>query len=79
METYTQLIKELQNLNQEIRQRHSSMPSCTEQEMKSLAKWLEEIRQMEKELENISSIISLHLNLLEIEFKEQQTKNISKD
>ena len=79
METYTQLIKELQNLNQEIRRKHSSMHLCTEQEMKSLAKWLEEIRQMEKELENISSVISLHLNLLEIEFKEQQTKNISKD
>ena len=44
MEIYTQLIKKLQNLNQEIRQRHSSMHSCTEQEMKSLAKWSKEIQ-----------------------------------
>ena len=75
METYTQLIKELHNLNQEIRRRHSSMPSCTEQEMKSLAKWLEDLRVMVGELENISSIVNLHLNLLETEFKEQQIKN----
>ena len=78
-ETYTPLIKNLHSLNQEIRRRHSSMPSCTEQEMKSLALWLEELQQMVKELDNISLIISHHLNLLEIEYKEHQQKVISRD
>ena len=79
METYTPLIKNLQTLNQEIRQRHSSMPSCTEQEMKNLVAWSEEVQQMVRELDNISLIISLHLSLLETEYKELQQKTISKD
>ena len=56
-EIYTPLIKNLQSLNLEIRQRHSSMHSCTEQEMKNLGTWLEELQQMVKELDNISLII----------------------
>lgn len=42
-ETSTQLIKSLRDLNQELRQKLSSMPSCTEQEILSLAQWLEEV------------------------------------
>ena len=41
-ETYTQLTNDLQGLNREIKQRHLSMPSYTEQEMRNLAVWLEE-------------------------------------
>ncbi len=41
--------------------------------------WLEEIQQMAKELDNISLIINLHLNLLETEYKELQQKNSLKD
>ena len=78
-ETYTPLIKNLHDLNLEIRQRLSSMPSCTEQEMKNLGKWLAEIVQMEKELDNISLVISHHLNLLQQEYKEQLIKNSLKD
>ncbi len=55
-EIYTQLIKKLQDLNQEIRQRHLSMPSYTEQEMQRLGQWLEETKEMVQSLENISSI-----------------------
>ena len=63
-ETYTPLIKNLLDLNQEIRQRLSSMPSSTEQEMQSLGLWLEEVERMAKELrqrffDNLPSFKSL--------------------
>ena len=79
LETYTPLIKQLRNLNQEIRQNIVFTPSFTEQEISNLGKWLEEVREMVKELENLSLIISHHLNLLEIEYKEQLEKVTSKD
>ena len=75
-ETYTPLIKNLQDLNQEIRQRHSSMPLSTEREMQNLEAWLEEVREMVNDLDNISLIIGQHLRLLEIKLDEQPRKNI---
>ena len=79
METYTPLIKNLQDLNQEIRRRHSSMRLCTEQEMRSLEAWLVEINQLAKNLDNCSLIINHHLKLLEIGLQEQQQEASSKD
>ena len=72
METYTPLIKSLQDLNQEIRLRLSSMPYYTEQEMLSLEQWLEEVRVLEGTLENHLLVISHHSRLLKIELLEQQ-------
>ena len=46
---------------------------------KSTNKYGLRIKKMEKDLGNISLIISHHLNLLEIGFKEQQQKDTSKD
>ena len=60
METYTPLIKSLQDLNQEIRLRLSSMPYYTEQEMLSLEQWLEEVRVLEGTLENVGDILPPH-------------------
>ena len=74
-ETYIQLTKSLQDLNQEIRQRHSSMPSFTEQEMKSLVQSCKEAEQMVNDLENLSSIVSLHLGLLKNELTERLQKD----
>ena len=79
-ETSTQLTKNLRDLNQEIRQRHSSMRFCTGQEMKSLGQWLEETKTLVQNLENLSSIIYLHLQILETEYQELSKKmDASKD
>ena len=67
METYTQLTRWLQDNNQEIRQRHSSMLSSMEQEMQKLELSLVEIDQMEKTLKNDFSIVLQHLQILEKE------------
>ena len=74
-ETYTPLIKNLQDLNQEIRLRLSSMPSCTEQEMRSLGPWLEEVRKMVQDLDNHSSIIYHHLEILKEEYQQRLKKD----
>ena len=79
METYTPVIKKLQDLNQEIRQRLSSMHSCTEQEIKNLDKWLVEARSLAENLENASLLINQHLRLFEIELQKQQRKVSSKE
>ena len=71
-EIYTPLTKNLQDLNQEIRQKLSYMPLYTEQEMKSLEQWLKEVKELEKTLENLLSLISHHTNILKIELKEKQ-------
>ena len=73
-ETYTPLIKNLQDLNQEIRLRLSYTHCSTEQEMKSSEAWLEEVRGLVKNLENHSSIIYHHSQLLEIKLQEQRQK-----
>ena len=62
METYT-LIKSLQDLNQEIRLRLSSMPSCTGQEMQSLGVWLGDLEQLEKDLKRFMSNLPAFANL----------------
>ena len=78
-EIFTPLIKNLQDLNQEIRLRHSSMRFYTEQEMLSLEKWLEEVRLLERDLENLSLIIFHHSQSLREELKQRVKKDISKD
>ena len=78
-ETFIPLIKKLQDLNQEIRQKHSSTRSFTEQETKSLVQSCKETERMVNDLENLSSIVSLHLKLLEIELTEQLQRVTSKD
>ena len=46
----------------------------TEQEMKKSGQWLEETKRMAGDLENLSSIISHHLELLSIRYQEQLQK-----
>ena len=55
MATYTQQIKELQILNQEIKQRHSSMRSYTEQVIAKSGALSEEQLRMVNDLSRISS------------------------
>ena len=74
-ETYTQLIKSLLDLNQELRLRLSSMPSYTEQEIRNLEQWLGETETMVENLENAFLLISLHLKSLKIELRERQQKD----
>ena len=78
-ETYTPLIKNLQDLNQEVRLRLSSMHSYTEQEMRSLEQWSEEAEEMVKDLNNASLIISHHLEILKIELREHHQRVSSRD
>ena len=77
-ETFTPLIKNLQDLNQEIRQKLSSMPSYTEQEMQGSAQWLEEVEKLARNLDNHSLIISHHLKLLQDEYKEKLKADLLK-
>ena len=77
-ETYTPLIKDLQDLNQEIRRKLSFMHSYTEQEMRSLEQWLEEAEKLVVNLEGISSIISHHLTTLRTEYLSQLREDSSK-
>ena len=78
-ETYTPLTKSLQDLNQEVRLRLSSMRSSTEQEMKKLEQWQEEAEKLVKDLESILSIIYHHLRLSRIELQERAKKDTLKD
>ena len=78
-ETYTQLIKDLQDLNQEIRVRLSSMPLSMGQEMQKLGVWLEEVKSLEQNLKNASSLITHHLELLEKEYLKQLNEDTLKD
>ena len=78
-ETYTQLIKSLQDLNQELRLRLSSMPYYTAQEMLNLEQWLEEVEEQAKTLENLSSVIYQHSQLLRTEFQMRQQEVTSQD
>ena len=78
-EIYTPLIKNLQDLNKEIRRRHSSMRSSTVQEIRKLDQWLEEAQQMEKNLNDISFIISEHLRASRRECLLRLEEDTSKD
>ena len=77
--TSTQQINDLLDLNQEIRQKLSSMPSYTEQEMRSLGQWLEEVEMLAETLENLSYIICHHSQLLRREFQTHQPEDTSLD
>ena len=74
-EIYTPLISSLLGLNQELRQKLSSMPSYTEQEIRNLEQWLGETETMVENLENAFLLISLHLKSLKIELRERQQKD----
>ena len=74
METFTRLTKILQDLNQETRQKLSSMPSYTEQETKRLEKSLEEVEKKVRECESLFSIVSHHLTILRTELNQQRGK-----
>ena len=78
-ETYTQQIKMLRDLNQDLRQKLSSMHSYTEQETLNLVQWLEETQKMVDDLDNLSSIISLHLKFLKTELRERLEEDTSSD
>ena len=78
-EISTRQINDLLDLNQEIKQRLSSMPYCTEQEMKSLGLWLEEVERLAKNLENLSYIICHHSQILRREYQEQLRVDTSSD
>ena len=75
----TQQTSDLLDLNQEIRQKLSSMPSYTEQEMRSLGQWLEEVEMLAENLENLSYIICHHSQLLRKEFQMRQPEDTSLD
>ena len=77
-ETYTQVIKKMQDLNLEIRQRHSFMHLYTERETANLEVWLEEATKRAVDLEILSLTISRHLNHLSSALKERQQRAISK-
>nr|AKH46443.1 DNA polymerase [uncultured marine virus] len=79
MEIYTQQIKWLQDLNQEIRQRLSSMLSCTELETGRLEKLSEEQVRMVNDLRKTSSLIRQHLKIYEKELQSCLRKAQSKD
>ena len=74
-EISTPIIKELQDLNQEIRQRYSSMRYVTEPGTIDYQKLLEEVQKTQDGLENISYIIYHHLDLLKMKLQEHQQKD----
>ena len=79
MEIYTQQIKWLQDLNQEIRQRLSYMLSCTELEKKRLEALSEEQVAMVEDLRKTSSLIRQHLKIYETELQSCLNKEQSED
>ena len=74
-EIFTQLTKNLLDLNQETRQKLSYMPSYTEQEMKRLEKSLEEVEKKVRECESLFSVVFHHLTILRTELNQQQGKD----
>jgi hypothetical protein len=78
MGTFTQLTKTLLDLNQETRQKLSSMPSFTEQEMKRLEALLKETEQKVNDCENAFLVVSLHLQLLKAELIQRLKENTLK-
>ena len=78
-EIYTPLIKNLQGLNQEIKQKLSSIPYSTADQLEDLERWLVEVRRMAQDLESVSLVISHHLQLLDMQLKERLKEVSSKD
>ena len=78
-EISTLLTNDLQDLNQEIRLKLLFMPSYTEQEMKNLGLWLEEVEQLARNLENLSLIIYHHSQLLKTEYQMRLQEDTSLD
>ena len=74
-EISTPIIKELQDVNQEIRERCSSMRYVTEPGTIDYQKLLEEVQKTQDGLENISYIIYHHLELLKMKLQEHQQKD----
>ena len=73
-ETYTLLTNTLQDLNQEIRLKLSSMHSCTVLETQNLEQWQVEAERLVANLENDLCLISQHLQILKTELLEKQHK-----
>ena len=78
-EIFTQPIKNLQDLNREIRLKLSYMPSYTVQEMQNLERLSGEMRVLALRLEQDSLMVSQHLGILLKECKEMQRKESLKD
>ena len=78
-EIFTQPTKDLQDLNQEIRRRLSSMHSYTEQEIQSLEAWQGEAQSLAVSLNKDLCLISQHLQILETALLEKQQTESSKD
>jgi len=55
------------------------MPYYTAQEMLNLEQWLEEVEEQAKNLENLSSVIYQHSQLLRTEFQMRQQEVTSQD
>jgi nanoRNase/pAp phosphatase (c-di-AMP/oligoRNAs hydrolase) len=77
-ETFTQLTNSLLDLNQEMRQKLSSMHSFTGQEMKKLEASLKEIEQTVSDCENAFLLVYQHLELLRNELTELRRRATSK-
>ena len=77
-ETSTLLTKSLQDLNQEIRLKLSSMHCSTGQEMRNLEAWLQQADLLVKHLENDLCLISQHMQILKTELSESQNKELLK-
>ena len=78
-ETFTQQIKNLQDLNREIRLKLSYMPSYTEQEMQNLVQLSGEMRVLALRLEQDSLLVYQHLDLLLKELQQKLEQDASKD
>ena len=76
---FTQPIKNLQDLNREIRLKLSYMPSYILREMQDLEQLSAEMLVLAKRLEADSLMVSQHLELLLRECREMQRKESLKD
>ena len=73
-ETYILLTKTLRDLNQEIKQKLSSTPYSTEQEMRNLVRWQAEAQVLVDCLENDLCVISQHMQILKEELHKKHPK-----
>ena len=78
-EIFTQPIKDLQDLNREIRLKLSYMPSYTEQEMQNLVRLSGEMRVLALRLEQDSLLVSQHLGILLKELQQKLKEDTLKD